>query len=120
VRVFYISTGLTVNLIGLRITKGNSSSGSGGGILNGGTLTVTECTIFDNHTRMYGGGISNSGLLEVRDSTIREIPQPVFMAAGIYNIGTLVRSMVLWRTTWLSPGAEALPTPDRSTLTIVR
>jgi len=90
VRVFYISTGLTVNLIGLRITKGNSSSGSGGGILNGGTLTVTECTIFDNTTRMYGGGISNSGLLEVRDSTISGNSATRFYGGGIYNIGTLV------------------------------
>ncbi|HWB13784.1 MAG TPA: choice-of-anchor Q domain-containing protein [Pirellulales bacterium] len=45
------------------------SAGAGGGILNGGTMTVTASTVSGNFANL-GGGIYNFGTLTVRDSTI--------------------------------------------------
>jgi hypothetical protein len=61
-----------VVLNSLVITNGNSSYG--GGIDNGGTLTVNACTIVGNANSAYGypggGGICNFGTLTVNQSTI--------------------------------------------------
>jgi hypothetical protein len=48
---------------------GNGCNGSGGGILNSGTLTVTNSTISGN-TAGYGGGIYSTGTLTMTNSTI--------------------------------------------------
>jgi Galactose oxidase, central domain len=48
---------------------GNACNGSGGGILNSGTLTVTNSTISGN-TAGHGGGISSTGTLTMTNSTI--------------------------------------------------
>ena len=65
----------------------------GGGILNGGTLWVTNSTISGNHADSDGGGIYNSGTLTVTNSTISG-NQAVFdgdgsNGGGIYSSGTL-------------------------------
>ena len=65
-RVFQIDAGKTASLSGLTITGGNGvgalSSGKGGGILNAGTLTLTNCSVSGNKTpTSEGGGISNTG-----------------------------------------------------------
>lgn len=44
-------------------------AGSGGGILNGGTLAVTNSTFVGNSASWYGGGIDNSGTATIRNST---------------------------------------------------
>ena len=77
-RVFNVSGGVTASISGLTIANGlanagasNScsgggcvanagSGGSGGGIYNAGTLTVSNCTISGNHTGA-GGSASCSG-----------------------------------------------------------
>ncbi len=46
VTVFTVSSGVTASISGLTITDG--SSGAGGGIYNGGTLTVTNSTFSGN------------------------------------------------------------------------
>ena len=80
-RVFTILAD-AVDLIGLTITGG--SAGKGGGILNCGTLTVSDSTIWENSAN-YGGGIyNNNGTLTVTNSTISNNS-----ANGIYNSGTL-------------------------------
>jgi CSLREA domain-containing protein len=68
-RIFTINTGQTVTLSGLTITEGNVT-GSGGGIRNSGTLTVTNCQISGNTASTFGGGIFNNGTLTVTGSTI--------------------------------------------------
>ena len=45
------------------------SFGGGGGVYNGGTLTVTDSTVSDNTATYYGGGIFNNGTLTSRRST---------------------------------------------------
>nr|UXE45394.1 hypothetical protein Hi04_10k_c4773_00008 [uncultured bacterium] len=53
-----------------------TGSGGGGGILNEGSMTITNCTISGNSVTadgdafVYGGGILNSGDLQIASSTI--------------------------------------------------
>jgi hypothetical protein len=68
--------------------------GSGGGILAGGALVITNSTIGRNTAESEGGGISNfSGNVVVMNSTITNnladsgIPPAVETAGGIENIG---------------------------------
>ena len=49
---------------------GNAASGSGGGIENLGTLTIVDSTIASNTASQNGGGIDTSGPLAVQSSTI--------------------------------------------------
>ncbi len=71
VRVFYVNSGVTLNVTRLTITGGKASEG--GGIYNGGTLTVTNST-FSGNTATFGGGIVNKGggTLTVTNSTFSD------------------------------------------------
>ena len=55
--IFTVDANVQAQLAGLTITGG--SAANGGGIDNGGTLTVTNSTIADNSASDYGGGIGN-------------------------------------------------------------
>ncbi len=70
-RIFTISSGVTATISGLTISNGNAGTGDGGGILNNGTLTITNCHITGN-TAVGGGGISNTlgNLLTLTQSTV--------------------------------------------------
>lgn len=68
---------------------GDSIGGdSGGGIDNGGTLTLTGSVIFMN-TAPIGGGIHNSGTATITNSTIANNFAQAGIAGGILNDGTL-------------------------------
>jgi CSLREA domain-containing protein len=68
-RVFRIGTA-TVSISGVTIRNGFPGFGSvGGGISNGGTLTLTNSTVSGN-SAAFGGGISNSGTLTLTNSTV--------------------------------------------------
>lgn len=76
VRVFYVNSGVTLNLNQLTIANGRATDESGGGLYNsGGTITVTESTFSGNSAGNYrglgsGGGIANSnGAVTVNNST---------------------------------------------------
>jgi hypothetical protein len=88
-RVFEIAATSTVAISGLTIADGEVSSGDGGGILNAGTLTVTDATISGNSASVEGGGIDNelSGTLTVTNSRISG--NTANNAGGIRNDGTL-------------------------------
>ena len=61
---------VTMTISGLTIRRGSSLLG--GGIFNGGTLTLSNCTITDNSVgNRLGGGIFNVGTLTLRSSTIQ-------------------------------------------------
>jgi hypothetical protein len=66
--VFGIASGKTVAISELSI--GNGKAISGGGIDNGGTLTLSGCTISDNTATSGGGGIFNNGTLTINNSTL--------------------------------------------------
>jgi len=72
VTVFKVaSTTITVFLNSLTITNGYTATNSadfyvgGGGILNDGTLTLTNCTLSGNSATDDGGGIYNDGALSL-------------------------------------------------------
>ncbi|CAG0968413.1 hypothetical protein ANRL3_01334 [Anaerolineae bacterium] len=69
-RVLHVTGVFAVNISGVTITHGNAS---GGGIRNdGGTLAITNSTIFDNNSGTDSGGIFSSGTLNITNSTISD------------------------------------------------
>ena len=94
--VVYCGAGIETAIDGLTVTGGNANGNVdsnhpekiyGGGVYNGGTLTVTNSTLSDN-TASRGGGIYNDGTLTVTGSTISENLSEHY-GGGIYNYGTL-------------------------------
>ena len=87
-RLFYINTSVALTLTNLAISGGNGSSapnsGYGGGIFNnGGSLSVINSTIADNHATEDGGGIYNTGgPLLVMNSTFYNNTTAVTGAGG--------------------------------------
>jgi CSLREA domain-containing protein len=71
-RVFTVNSGKTVAISSLTISGGNGSGSSGGGIVNIGTLTLTNITVSGNAvpSGFRGGGIENGGVLTVTNSTL--------------------------------------------------
>ncbi len=57
-----------VSISGMTIAHGDAGGGSGGGILNGGSLTVANCTLTNNSAH-DGGAIGNSGYVLVTNCT---------------------------------------------------
>jgi hypothetical protein len=68
--IFHVAPDLFVTISGLAIRNGSTPSlTNGGGIYNGGTLTITGCTISDNLAAggtLGGGAIYNNGGSQVR------------------------------------------------------
>jgi hypothetical protein len=76
-RVFMNDAGVTTTIKGVTITNGNNNNlpnpgGSGSGIRNDGTLSLSNVVIDGNHTAAQGdgGGIYNDGTLTITGSTI--------------------------------------------------
>jgi predicted outer membrane repeat protein len=86
-QVFYICLGAGVELNQVTITGGSDSFFGGGGIYNGGTLTITGSTI-SNSSAGSGGGIRNNNTLTIRNSMLSG-NSASDDGGGIYNSGTL-------------------------------
>jgi trimeric autotransporter adhesin len=67
-RIVRIGSGVTVKLTNLSIRNGKDDHG--GGIINFGTLALTQCTVAGNRATLRGGGIDNHGPLTVTSSTV--------------------------------------------------
>jgi hypothetical protein len=122
-RVFEVEQNVTAALSGLTISNGDgianpmarmqsSYDGAGNGILNLGTLAVSDCMVSNNNFSQQlgpgeGGGIANFGTLTVSSSTLSGNVANV--GGGIYNAGTLtVTGSTLSGNSvggWGSPGA---------------
>ncbi|MBE3066571.1 MAG: hypothetical protein IMZ73_03930, partial [Chloroflexi bacterium] len=92
-RVFRVDGSLTtvsVNISGVTVRNGKTSSGNhGGGVANYlGTLTISKSTFSGNSAGGYGGGISNNGTLIVTSSTFAG-NSSMDGGGGILNMGTL-------------------------------
>jgi hypothetical protein len=85
-RVFQVDSGATAIFNALTITAGQADSG--GGILNQGTLTLTNCTLAGN-SASSGGGISSSGTLTLTACTLARNSAQAGSGGGILNQGTL-------------------------------
>jgi hypothetical protein len=95
-RVFDIGgLGQSIVLSGLTISNGKNLNG--GGIYNGGALTVSGCTISNNNDghpsrgTTFGGGIANHGFLTVIGCTISNNSCRLW-GGGIYNAQSLIVS----------------------------
>src|SRR5262249_60219394 len=87
-RVFNIAATFTVDISGLTIADGSVGIAFGGGILNAGTLTVTDSTLSGNSVGVggQGGGIFNEGTLTVTSPTLTG--NTASGGGGISNIAT--------------------------------
>jgi len=119
-RILNISAG-TVTLSGLMLSNGKVPFASfGGGILNGGILTIDHCTIAYNSAQ-DGGGIFNGsgggGSLTVINSTISGNASVVGGGGGIESSGSfgstfnIINSVVLNNTCEGSGGGIAVGIP---------
>ena len=94
-RIFTVPAGAVVTISGLTISGGDLSQfsgGSGGGIFNAGTLTLTDSTLSGNTAFIggRGGGIFNAGTLTLTDSTLSGNTTLIDgIGGGFYNTGTL-------------------------------
>ena len=83
----------------------------GGALINkGGTVTIIDCTVTDNHTR-YGKGaaIRNLGTLFLANSTVSNNDASVGRGAGgIFNTGSLSIANTLLYGNWNYGGAGAI------------
>ncbi len=84
-RVFFITLGETVTISGFTIRNGHAGN-AGGGIDNedGSTVTVTNCTLSGNSAGL-GGGMFNGGPLTIGSTTISD--NSAANGGGIYNSG---------------------------------
>ena len=90
-RAFTVSSDATVTLKQLAITHGRVIS-DGGGILNYGTLALTNSVVLDNTSLSRGaGGIDNHGTLKLINSTVsgNTSNSSYGYGSGIDNSGTL-------------------------------
>ena len=93
-RIFTVDSGATVDISGLTIVRGFSngitSDGRGGGILNRGTLRLSNMTFDRNGSDngLGGGAIFNAGTLTVSNSTFSNNGTGDHGGA-IYNYGSL-------------------------------
>lgn len=114
-RIFYVGTGLSVLIQGLKISNGaasqfgcgggilnedsmlsvvnctvsgNSTDGTGGGVCvgNNATLTIESSTLNGNYAGDYGGGMANNGTVAINNSTLND-NYGEFAGGGILNDG---------------------------------
>ena len=79
--ILHIGAGVSVRLSNLTVRDGKANA-DGGGIINFGTLALTNTTIADN-TAGGGGGIDNHGTLTLMSSTISR--DSAILGGGIAN-----------------------------------
>jgi predicted outer membrane repeat protein len=68
--VLFVNERVTVSLTRLTITGGNATVRVGGGIQNGGLLTLNRTTVTGNRAASDGGGIYNYGTLTLNHSRL--------------------------------------------------
>ena len=72
-RVIEVRPGATVGINAVTIQNGNPGPGFGAaGILNSGTLTLTNSTVTNNTGENFGGGIYSIGTLTLTDTTVSD------------------------------------------------
>src|SRR5262245_6701807 len=84
-RVFTVGAGVHATISDLAIANGKGIDG--GGILNDGTLELTNCTLSGN-SASFGGGIYNSGTLALANCTLSG-NSATSNGGGIFNDDTL-------------------------------
>ncbi len=92
-RAFHVdpaSDGISVQIAGVTLRKGNAPN-DGGGVLNNGVLALVHVVVSGN-SAFDGGGIANNGSLTLTDSTVSRNGNTAYSAngGGIANNGSLM------------------------------
>ncbi|MFH0909285.1 MAG: choice-of-anchor Q domain-containing protein [bacterium] len=95
-RIVLVQSNVTASLIGLTLSRGGGldEEGEGGAaVRNSGTLTIERCTLVDNHSpRGSGGAVLNIGTVTILNSLIARNAAASYMTASaagaLYNEGT--------------------------------
>lgn len=82
-RIFHIFWPVTVAISGVEIIQGNADLG--GGILNYGTLTLTDTAFSENNATNGGGGLYNASAATISNSTFND--NSADLGGGLYNTG---------------------------------
>ena len=69
-RVFQVDSGVTATLSGLTISGGSTSENGGGLYNDGGTTTLTDCTVSGNSAELGGGLYNDGGTTTLTDCTV--------------------------------------------------
>jgi hypothetical protein len=85
-RIFTVGSAASVSISGLTMADG------GGGLLNNGTLTISNCVVSGNYALQQGGGIANNGNLVVSNSLFSGNTSEYYDGGAIFNHGTLTVS----------------------------
>jgi hypothetical protein len=91
-RILNVAAAGALTLQRLTLRGGFPFAGRGGGIFNGGILTIIKSTVSQNAVRFpgfSGGGIFNDGTLTITNSTISSNGTLDGSGGGIFNFGTL-------------------------------
>ena len=92
-RLFSVPTGVEAELRRFTVTGGFSPGdldGTGGGIANEGTLTLTNSTVSGNSAgEAASGGIWNGGTMTISNSTVSGNSAGDVAFGGIWNVGTM-------------------------------
>jgi hypothetical protein len=119
-RVFQVDKGVTASISGLTITGGELvGSDVGGGILNdGGTVTLTDCTVSGNYSGGYGGGLHNDvgGAATLTDCTLSDNSSLSF-GGGLSNGGTATLTDCTLSGNFASGSGGGLDNSGTATLT---
>jgi fibronectin-binding autotransporter adhesin len=87
---FTVNSGVTATIAGLTIANGYTTS-DGGGVSNGGDLTLSDDTVTGN-SAYYGGGIYDGGTATLEDDTFSD--NSAYDGGGVLSAGvvTLINS----------------------------
>ncbi len=117
VRVFDIAAGADVSLNEIEVRDG--AGGDGAGILNAGTVTITDSTLSANHASGAdnGGAINNTGTMDLTNVTISG--NSAFRGGGVISTGifTLMNGTVT-DNTQTGSGGGGLRNGGGGTLTV--
>ena len=109
-RVFQVETGVTATITGLNIT-GGSTSASGGGIDNSGTLTLDDSTISASTAAQDGGAIYTDGPnLTLNDCTIAS-NSSVGSGGGIEALGNVTVTSTTFNANQASLAVPSITPP---------
>jgi hypothetical protein len=86
-RVLEVEEGVSAELIGFEVTGGRDSLGEVGGILNAGTLTLTDSVLSMNAEGALRNAETATAI--VSNCTFSDNSDPTGGAGGIFNAGTL-------------------------------
>jgi len=85
--VFQVDANVTASISGLTISGGKTTGNGGGLYNNGGTATLTNCTVSGN-SASNGGGLWSCGTAMLTNCTVSGNSASGYFGGGLYNHGT--------------------------------